>query len=148
MIIPCRRFGTDSLSVPKRRYLIAVPRGDKISKERRTYFPWRRKPEIISSCGKIPNLSSEINHKPMQMSRLQLFISPFISFREVLFPVSCRSSFSILCLTTDPIHQGHEKRRKSVTSARSPRNNVRAATRSKSVRGSDVTLLWQRPVRC
>ena len=30
--------------------------------------------------------------------------------------------FSILCLTTDPIHQGHEKRKKSVTSARSPRN--------------------------
>jgi len=30
--------------------------------------------------------------------------------------------FSILCLTTDPIHQGHEERKKSVTSARSPRN--------------------------
>ena len=32
------------------------------------------------------------------------------------------SAFSILCLTTDPTHQGHEKRKKSVTSARSPRN--------------------------
>ena len=30
--------------------------------------------------------------------------------------------FSILCLTTHPIHQGQEKRKKSVTSARSPRN--------------------------
>ena len=31
-------------------------------------------------------------------------------------------NISILCLTTDPIHQGHEKRKKSVTSARSPCN--------------------------
>ena len=36
--------------------------------------------------------------------------------------IRVQNSFSILCLTTDPIHQGHEKRKKSVTSARSPRN--------------------------
>ena len=38
------------------------------------------------------------------------------------FSVQVEPVFSILCLTTDPIHQGHEKRKKSVTSARSPRN--------------------------
>jgi hypothetical protein len=44
----------------------------------------------------------------------------FISWGEIL---SLRSiSFSIVSLTTDPIHQGHEKRKKSVISARSPRN--------------------------
>ena len=43
-------------------------------------------------------------------------------------------SFGILCLTTDPIHQGHEKRKKSVTSARSSR------TTSSQMR---VRKLWE-----
>ena len=36
--------------------------------------------------------------------------------------IGATGTISILCLTTDPIHQGHEKRKKSVTSAPSPRN--------------------------
>ena len=41
---------------------------------------------------------------------------------EQSFVMIGKQDISILCLTTDPIHQGHEKRKKSVTSARSPRN--------------------------
>ena len=43
-------------------------------------------------------------------------------FFYILLTVHLNIFISILCLTTDPIHQGHEKRKKSVTSARSPRN--------------------------
>ena len=41
---------------------------------------------------------------------------------QINYKTSKTRFFSILYLTTDPIHQGHEKRKKSVTSARSPRN--------------------------
>ena len=37
-----------------------------------------------------------------------------------------RNYFSILCLTTDPVHQGHERKKKNKSTAQ----HVRAATRS------------------
>ena len=69
---------------------------------------FRRFVDIRSYTIKNGNVGREVKNKKVNKLRFICFSSIFVC--------------SILCLTTDPIHQGHEKRKKSVTSARSPRN--------------------------
>ena len=55
-----------------------------------------------------------------------LVILLFILFCKILSVIT----FSILCLTMDPIHQGHEKRKEIRDVSTFTAQHVRAATRS------------------
>ena len=58
-----------------------------------------------------------------------IFYAPFSSYYCQHFNVFV-DIFSILCLTTDPIHQGHEKRKEIRDVSTFTAQHVRAATRS------------------
>ena len=78
---------------------------------------WYRSQNLCRDCGIFQKCaeSAHRDHKPpLRVTLKCVFFVPSVELKFEFF--------SILCLTTDPIHQGHEKRKKSVTSARSPRN--------------------------